>query len=309
MRCVIFDIDGTLSDVSHRTHLLPDWDKFFAEMGKDPLIFPIGWLADKLIHASIFNDNDGNEPDFKVIVVTARPEQHREATCKWLERNLRWYAYIDAIYMRTDNDFRKDSLVKADILQKITDAGYEPFLVVDDRPEVVDMWRSFGITTLQCASDELKLKHDGKHFLDIMVGPCGSGKSTYVAANYQPVDVISSDKIREEQGWGHHPDDLARTWNYIHGLLRVRLDNHIKTVLDATNISLKDRLKVLRNLPNGQYARYIVIDRPYNQKLKDKGWRDEDMIAKQDKKFRKNLDSILSGDNLGNVVVIDKRTR
>lgn len=307
MKAIIFDIDGTLADVEHRKHHLPNWDRFFAEMHNDPLIHPIGWLADKLIHASLFEDADKNQPDFKVIVVTARPEQYKEATEKWLERNLRWYAYIDRIYMRTEDDFRRDSVVKAEILQKIMDDGYEPFLVVDDRPEVVEMWRSFGITTLQCATDEIKFKHDGKHFLDILVGPAGAGKSTYVAAHYKDSEIISSDKIREEQGWGHHPEDLMRTWNYVHGLLKVRLENQIKTVLDATNIDQKDRLRVLENVPKGQYVRYIVIDRPFNDKLADKGWRTEELLLKQDKIFRKNLKEILSGDNQPNVVIIDKR--
>lgn len=307
MKAIIFDIDGTLADVEHRKHHLPNWDRFFAEMHNDPLIHPIGWLADKLIHASLFEDADKNQPDFKVIVVTARPEQYKEVTEKWLERNLRWYAYIDRIYMRTEDDFRRDSVVKAEILQKIMDDGYEPFLVVDDRPEVVEMWRSFGITTLQCATDEIKFKHDGKHFLDILVGPAGAGKSTYVAAHYKDSEIISSDKIREEQGWGHHPEDLMRTWNYVHGLLKVRLENQIKTVLDATNIDQKDRLRVLENVPKGQYVRYIVIDRPFNDKLADKGWRTEELLLKQDKIFRKNLKEILSGDNQPNVVIIDKR--
>lgn len=301
MKAVIFDIDGTLSDVEHRTHHLPNWDKFFDEMGKDPLIYPVGWLADKLIQASI------DDEDFRVIVVTARPDIYREKTEKWLERELRWYAWIDKIYMRRHNDFRKDSIVKAEILQQIVDDGYEPFLVVDDRPEVVEMWRSYGICTLQCASDEVKLKHDGKHFLDIIVGPSGAGKSSYVAKNYKPCDIVSSDQIREEYGWGHHPDDLAKTWNYIHGLIKVRLENHINTVLDATNIDQRDRLKVLQSVPNGQYVRYIVIDRPFDQKIKDRGWRPEELILKHDKKFRKNLKDILDGDNKKNVVVIDKR--
>lgn len=307
MKAIIFDIDGTLADVEHRKHHLPNWDRFFAEMHNDPLIHPIGWLADKLIHASLFEDADKNQPDFKVIVVTARPEQYKEVTEKWLERNLRWYAYVDRIYMRTEDDFRRDSVVKAEILQKIMDDGYEPFLVVDDRPEVVEMWRSFGITTLQCATDEIKFKHDGKHFFDILVGPAGAGKSTYVAAHYKDSEIISSDKIREEQGWGHHPEDLMRTWNYVHGLLKVRLENQLKTVLDATNIDQKDRLRVLENVPKGQYVRYIVIDRPFNDKLADKGWRTEELLLKQDKIFRKNLKEIMSGDNQPNVVIIDKR--
>lgn len=309
MKAVIFDIDGTLSDVEHRKHYLPNWDKFFAEMHNDPLNYPIGWLADKLIHASLFQDADNNDPDFKVIVVTARPEQYREVTEKWFEKNLRWYAYIDAIYMRENNDFRNDFIVKAEILEKIIDDGYEPFLVIDDRPEVVDMWRSFGITTLQCASNEIKFKHDGKHFLDLLIGPAGAGKSTYCKNATSQHNIISTDDIREQYNWGHSPNDLQRTWNYAHSLLKARLENQLFTLFDATNIKKKDRLKLLRNVPKGQYVRYIIIDRPLDVKIKDKGWRTEELILKHDKIFKNQLPDILNGDGLSNIVVIDKRIK
>ncbi len=298
MKAIIFDIDGTLADVEHRKHHLPNWDRFFAEMHNDPVIEPVGWLFKELCL-------DANSREYAVLVVTARPDNYESVTRDWIEERLS--TGYDRMYMRKTDDFRRDAVVKAEILQKIMDDGYEPFLVIDDRPEVVDMWRSFGIATLQCASDEIKFKHDGKHFLDILVGPAGAGKSTYVAAHYKNSEIISSDKIREEQGWGHHPEDLMRTWNYVHGLLKVRLENQIKTVLDATNIDQKDRLRVLQNVPKGQYVRYIVIDRPFNDKLNDKGWRTEELLLKQDKIFRNNLKEILSGDNQPNVVIIDKR--
>lgn len=295
MKAIIFDVDGTLSDVEHRKHHLPNWDKFFAEMHNDPAIEPVVWLTRAL---------DVSAEDCVILLVTARPEQYREVTKQWMEDNDVRY---NRMFMRKDNDFRKDSLVKAEILQEIIDLGYEPFLVVDDRPEVVEMWRSYGITTLQCESDEVKMQHDGKHFLDILVGPAGAGKSTWCAKNAKPHDIISTDAIREQYGWGHHPDDLARTWNYAHSLLKARLQNQVYTVFDATNIKRKDRLKVLQNVPKGQFVRYIVIDRPLDEKLRDKGWRSEELVLKHDKTFRAQIKDILAGDDLPNVVVIDKR--
>ena len=52
--------------------------------------------------------------------------------------------------MRGDKDSRPDSEVKQDILKQLKDEGKEILFVVDDRQSVVDMWRTSGITCLQC---------------------------------------------------------------------------------------------------------------------------------------------------------------
>ena len=94
----------------------------------------------------------------------------------------------------------------------------------------------------------------------------------------------------------------------VHLKSKLEKDALSKTVLDATNIDQKDRLRVLQNVPRGQYVRYIVIDRPFIDKTSDRGWRSEELLLNHDKTFRKNLKDILAGDNQSNVVVIDKRT-
>ena len=294
MKAIIFDIDGTLADVEHRLHHLPNWDKFFADMDKDPIIPEIQWIN------QAFNEMD----DVAILVVSARPNDYIRVTETWLHEN---HIYYDNLYMRNSGDYRKDSIVKAEILQKILDDGYEPFIVIDDREEVVGMWRSYGICTLQCAASEPKAHHLGKIFLDILVGPSGAGKSTFAKANYKEHDILSTDQLREQYGWGHSPEDLKKTWNYAHGLIKTRLENHIFTVFDATNLKKKDRASVLACVPKGQYVRYIVIDRPYIDKSRDKGWRPEELILKHDKTFRGQLKDILNGDGLPNVTVIDKR--
>ena len=309
MKAIIFDIDGTLADVQHRLHHLPDWNRFFAEMGNDPEISEVCWLADKLIHASMFEDADKSEPDFRVIVVSARPDDYRKVTQNWLQSTLRWYAWIDKIYMRKSGDFRQDSIVKAEILQQIIDDGYEPWLVIDDRPQVVEMWRSYGICTLQCAPDEVLPKHDGQNFLTMLVGPSGAGKSTWCELNAKPHDVISTDALREQYGWGHSPEDLNKTWNYAHSLMKARLENGIYTVFDATNLKKKDRLKLLSYVPKGQYVRYVVLDRPLDNKIRDRGWRPEELILKHHRTFQSQLKDILNGDGLPNIVVEDRRTK
>lgn len=300
MKAILFDVDGTLADLQHRIHLLPDWPKFFAAMEHDTPIEPIAELAQL-----VYGGTQHFPVSYAVLIVSARPDNYRRETARWLNK---WFIPYDKLYMRKDGDYRPDSIVKSELLQQIIDDGYNPTLVIDDRPEVVDMWRSFGLTCLQCASDEIKLKHDGKQFLDIMVGPSGAGKSTFISKNYKSQDVVSTDQLRLDYGWwDHNPENLNRVWSLTHSLIKARLDNQIKTVLDATNLKQGDRAKVLRFVPKGQYVRYIVIDRDLDEKIRDRGWRPEDLILKHHRTFQKELPNILNGDGLSNVVVIDRR--
>src|SRR3546814_10049061 len=115
--------------------------------------------------------------------------------------------------MRKDADTRPDHVVKEEILQQIIDDGYQPILAVDDRPSVVAMWRSKGITTLQCAPDEPGSSiYAGQTLLHMLVVPCGDGKSTSSAKNYLPHKIITTDVLRLPiyRNLGHSPEKRKR---------------------------------------------------------------------------------------------------
>ncbi|TFI60277.1 hypothetical protein E2493_00765 [Sphingomonas parva] len=309
MRAVIFDIDGTLADVSHRLHHLDgekDWNAFFKAMADDAPVEPIARLARMLRHnAEARRDIDA------VLIVTARPDRE-----DWRRTTLDWLALhdipYDAIYMRPEGDIRADHLVKAEMLQRILDDGYEPVLVIDDRPQVVRMWREHGITTLQCAPDEpASSAYAGQTLLHMLVGPCAAGKSTFAAATYQPHEIVSTDALRIQLygDLGHAPEALARVWKLAHGIIRARLEAGVFTVLDATNLKAKDRLRVLELLPRGVFARYVVVDRDLADKLRERDWRSEDLVMKQHRLFRAEEEAILAGDQHSYVTVQDRRAR
>ncbi len=309
MRAVIFDIDGTLADVEHRLHHLEgekDWPAFFKDMQDDRPIEPVAELA-RLLHKAV-EARHGLEA---VLLVTARPdrEEWRRTTIDWLD--MHGIAY-DRIYFRREDDTRPDQMVKADILQAILDDGYDPQLVIDDRPQVVKMWRDHGITTLQCAADDAgSSAYAGQTLLHMLVGPCGAGKSTYAANTYRDHEIISTDTLRF-QLYGelaHSPEALKRVWKLAHGLVRARLEAGVFTVLDATNLKIDDRAKLLDLLPRGVFARYVVIDRDLDRKLKERDWRSEDLILKQHRLFRSEEKNIMAGDGHPYVTVQDRRTR
>lgn len=309
MRAVIFDIDGTLADVAHRLHHLDgekDWGAFFRDMQDDAVIEPVAELA-RLLHKAV---EAGHGLD-AVLIVTARPDRPdwRRTTLDWLDVHGIPY---DRIYFRPEGDTRQDQLVKAAILQRILDEGYEPVLVVDDRPQVVKMWRAHGITTLQCAADEPGASpYAGQTLLHMLVGPCGSGKSAYAAESYKPHEIVSSDALRLQLygHLGHAPEALARVWKLAHGLIRARLDAGVFTVLDATNLDGDDRARVLDLLPRGVFARYVVIDRDLDLKIRERDWRPEELVLKQHRMFRAAEKAIMAGDGHPYVTVQDRRTR
>lgn len=138
---VLFDIDGTIANIKHRRKFLeqtsPDWKSFNASMGQD---IPNEDVVS--LYKSLWSKDD-----FEITLVTGRSDRHRKITEQWLSWNEIPY---NQILMRSDKDFRADSLIKQDILNNLLNAGKIIAFVVDDRQQVVDMWRRNGITCLQC---------------------------------------------------------------------------------------------------------------------------------------------------------------
>ncbi|RPI89622.1 MAG: polynucleotide kinase [Chloroflexi bacterium] len=139
---VIFDIDGTLADVSERIHHVKkkprDWNAFFAGMAQDKAIHSMVRLCN-VLHAS----------GIRIILCSGRSEEHRDETVKWLsEKGVRYHDLL----LRKDQDRRSDTVVKREMLAAIDKSLI--LFVVEDRSRVVEMWRSEGLVCLQCAPGE-----------------------------------------------------------------------------------------------------------------------------------------------------------
>lgn len=254
--------------------------------------------------------NDIPSTAYHIVIVTARPDvgENRRITEDWLQRHGIPY---EAMYMRAAEDRRPDEIVKADLLAAILDHGYEPAFVLDDNQQVVEFWRSFGLICLQVAPTETRKRSQGEVLLDILVGPSGSGKSTYAAANYKPHQIVSLDTIRKnqfgDQEMGHRPEELAWAARYARDLIAANVKNGVVTCFDATNLKAKDRASVLRTVPPGALARFLLFQRRYEDKIATRGWRSEELISKHHRAFEKELPCLKAADDLGNVIVVDKR--
>ncbi len=309
---VIVDIDGTLADCSHRREHVANgrknWPAFFALMADDTIIAPIRRLCEVL-----------SDMDVAVVLCSGRPEGYREVTEAWLKRECVPYR---SLYMRPEDDTRADYIVKAQLLAGIRQDGYEPFLVVDDRQSVVDMWRDNGLICLQCAPGNFETEGKPGNLI-LMVGPSGAGKTTWLtsaparAMGIHPSHVISSDQLRADLCGDFRSqarnDDVFRA---LHAQARTRLRHGLPTVIDAMNLRRKDRIACVDCAPAGSSVTYVVLDRLMEEKRRDAGWRAEvraadgqpfDLLAKHAETFRAQLKDILSGDKLPHVTVRDLR--
>lgn len=138
MDAAIFDIDGTLADVSSMRHYVltdprrKDFDRFhkaaclFAPAHVEIVSEAWMWKA-RGVH---------------ILVVTSRMRKWGSYTKVWMDKHGVPY---DRIYMRNNGDHRRDFEVKKDILARIRSQGYSIVKAYDDNPNVLALWRAEGI--------------------------------------------------------------------------------------------------------------------------------------------------------------------
>lgn len=98
----------------------------------------------------------------------------------------------------------------------------------------------------------------------MLIGPAGSGKSTFAAKHFLPTQVLSSDAFRAMVSDDPTDQDAtADAFRLLHAAARARLRRGRLTVVDATNVVPSARsalLSVARRY--GRPAVAIVFDRP-----------------------------------------------
>jgi hypothetical protein len=138
----IFDIDGTLADISHRLHFIQskpaDWRKFFAACPDDepiPEVIQVAKSLGGVVH---------------IMLLTGRSEEIREKTLDWLNE---LEIPCTALFMREVGDHREDSVVKSEMLDDLIHQWPNEKImgIFEDRKQVVDMYRAKGLRVFQVA--------------------------------------------------------------------------------------------------------------------------------------------------------------
>lgn len=137
---IIVDIDGTVAIMGDRS----PYDASLCHLdtpNRDVINLVWQWAT--------FKDRIG-EPH-KVIFCSGRKEEHRPQTEAFLDKHLTSSLADDefVLLMRADGDNRKDSIIKSEIYERHIQGQYNVEFVLDDRDQVVEAWRSLGLTCLQ----------------------------------------------------------------------------------------------------------------------------------------------------------------
>jgi hypothetical protein len=139
-KAIIVDVDGTLADMRGVRGPF-EWDK----VGKDkPHTDIINLVKD------LQSLKEGENPKYAIIIVTGRDGECKQATIDWLF-DVAKLEYWDDFYIRPAGSFEKDSIIKSRIYMDHIRPEFDVEFVIDDRDQVVDMWRSLGLRVLQVA--------------------------------------------------------------------------------------------------------------------------------------------------------------
>lgn len=130
-KAIIVDIDGTLAKMVNRSPY--EWNKVKQDACNETI-------------KNIVNTYVG-----KVIVVSGRDGVCLKETKEWLIEN---GIQNDKLFMRPNGNNEKDCVVKRRIFEEHIKGKYFIEYVLDDRNQVVEMWRSIGLTCLQVAEGD-----------------------------------------------------------------------------------------------------------------------------------------------------------
>ena len=122
--CVICDLDGTLA-------LFGDANPYDRDFTKDE-------VNEAVDEALMQHSRTGAS----ILFFSGRKEKHRESTLRWIMKNV---IPFDALYMRADDDNRKDAAVKEELYNEHIKGHYNVRAIFDDRLSVCRLWWSLGL--------------------------------------------------------------------------------------------------------------------------------------------------------------------
>lgn len=140
-KAMLCDLDGTLAIIGNRSPY---------DASNCHLIDKPNWAVIECVKAMAHNNH-------KIVFMSGRDSKYREDTIKFIDM----YCSVDnqtgpaiqtyELYMRAENDVRKDSIVKEELFMNHIADRYNVSFICDDRSQVVTRWRQMGLTCFQVA--------------------------------------------------------------------------------------------------------------------------------------------------------------
>lgn len=127
----LVDIDGTLAHMGDRSPF--EWHKVGYDT-PNPSVVNFTRMVNVIGQAAT--------------IMSGRDEVCRQKTERWLHEH---GVPFRKLHMRAAGDQRKDAIVKLELFREHVAPNYRVHAVLDDRQQVVDMWRSIGLSCWQVA--------------------------------------------------------------------------------------------------------------------------------------------------------------
>lgn len=127
--CLLCDIDGTIAMKGDRSPY--DMSKVHLDTPREGMLYLLNSL----------------HSDYYVVYMSGRNERARIDTIEWLKD--KGFPRGLSLHMRADGDNRPDWLIKRELYRSRVEPFCHVTLVLDDRDQVVKMWRELGLLTLQ----------------------------------------------------------------------------------------------------------------------------------------------------------------
>lgn len=129
--CFLFDLDGTLADANGRNMFNPTAE----EVMNDIPIIPVIRVLQTI------------EKHHKVIFISGREATNYDATINWLKQHIYQGEENDIqLMMRAEGDYRRDSIIKKELLHEHILPNYNVVAAFDDRLQVVrECWNAENI--------------------------------------------------------------------------------------------------------------------------------------------------------------------
>ncbi len=135
--CII-DVNGCLGDTKAREHFIADpqnrdWPGFFNAMMTDSPVDMVHRFTNALNDWPYYSHS---------LLITGAPEMYRPLMVQWLDT---YEVKYNKLYMRPNGAYIKGYQFKRKLYEETIKHEYDVILALDDKQEVADVWREFGI--------------------------------------------------------------------------------------------------------------------------------------------------------------------
>lgn len=134
---IIVDIDGTIADKGTRSPF--NWMAVDKDTPRNVIITMVKAVA--------------KEHNATILFTSGRDSVCRDLTLDWIEKHIGIDKKDINLFMRPENDFRKDTEVKEEIFWRDLEPNYNIISAFDDRPCIVRLWNLLEIPNVIAVAD------------------------------------------------------------------------------------------------------------------------------------------------------------